>query len=327
VLNQEATIRTLSEHSAWRRGANTLQTDPVMLGKALDAAIAAISQHLAATSVEDRPNPLARYWMNRSEFWMQKAIALGWREVRDAANGEAPSVLPAYDRELIAEMLGELFYDDGEKLHTRSRWTAAAIEEQARLLREADNAEAANIRTVDRSPAVEGDGLPTLPDLPKCWSGSPVTVTWAEDGETTTREVWSEPQVQKFAYDYGEQCFAAGFEQGRLASSAPQGEAAATVCLVGDRYAHGHMIEVQLQLAGEDAPTPKIGDRYYTTPPPASQSATPSDGPDFALIARMLARPEAYGRGAIAEQIALLEAADNVSAAKVRTVERKGGAQ
>jgi hypothetical protein len=204
-------------------------------------------------------------------------------------------VSPAYDRELIAEMLGELFYDDGEKLHTRSRWTAAAIEEQARLLREADNAEAANIRTVDRSPAVAGDGLPTLPDLPKCWSGSPVTVTWAEDGETTTREVWSEPQVQKFAYDYGEQCFAAGFEQGRLASSAPQGEAAATVCLVGDRYAHGHMIEVQLQLAGEDAPTPKIGDRYYTTPPPAPAAEQPQG--EMVLVPReptqeMLDAPE-----------------------------------
>lgn len=44
-------------------------------------------------------------------------------------------------------------------------------------------------------------------------------------------------------------------------------EAVATVCLVGERYAHGNMVEVQLQLASEDAPTPKIGDRYYTHPP------------------------------------------------------------
>jgi hypothetical protein len=69
----------------------------------------------------------------------------------------APSVSPAYDRELIAEMLGELFYDDGEKLHTRSRWTAEAIAEQARLLREADNAEAANVGTVSAPPSVAGD--------------------------------------------------------------------------------------------------------------------------------------------------------------------------
>ena len=45
------------------------------------------------------------------------------------------------------------------------------------------------------------------------------------------------------------------------------GEAVATVCLVGDRYAHGSMVEVQLQLASEDAPLPKIGDRYFTHPP------------------------------------------------------------
>jgi hypothetical protein len=61
--------------------------------------------------------------------------------------------------------------------------------------------------------------LPVLQDLPKCWSGSPVTVTWAEDGETTTREVWSEPQVQKVAYEYGERCFLAGMEKGRRLAS------------------------------------------------------------------------------------------------------------
>ncbi len=42
VLNRDATIRTLTEHNAWRRGARGPQTDPVMLGKALDAAIAAL---------------------------------------------------------------------------------------------------------------------------------------------------------------------------------------------------------------------------------------------------------------------------------------------
>lgn len=57
----------------------------------------------------------------------------------------------------------------------------------------------------------------------------------------------------------------------------------------------------------------------------ASQSATPSDGPDFALIARMLEDYKAcarwgYTAEAIAEQISLLEAADNTHEA--RTVNR-----
>lgn len=46
-----------------------------------------------------------------------------------------------------------------------------------------------------------------------------------------------------------------------------QGEAVATVCLVGERYAHGNMVEVQLQLTSEDSALPKIGDRYFTHPP------------------------------------------------------------
>jgi hypothetical protein len=38
-----------------------------------------------------------------------------------------------------------------------------------------------------------------LPELPMCWSGSPVTVTWAEDGETTTREVYTADQMRAYA--------------------------------------------------------------------------------------------------------------------------------
>lgn len=33
------------------------------------------------------------------------------------------------------------------------------------------------------------------PPLPLCWTGSPVTVTWAEDGETSTREVYTAEQM------------------------------------------------------------------------------------------------------------------------------------
>ena len=68
------------------------------------------------------------------------------------------------------------------------------------------------------TPAGGGGELPELPPLPMCWTGSPVSVTWAEDGEVTTREVWSESQVRKYANDHGDACFAAGIECGRLAS-------------------------------------------------------------------------------------------------------------
>jgi hypothetical protein len=65
---------------------------------------------------------------------------------------------PAYDRELIADML------DGYGEHTNCDMGlthfGSAIAEQARLLREANNAEAAKVGTV---PASE-DGLPELPE-------------------------------------------------------------------------------------------------------------------------------------------------------------------
>ena len=41
-----------------------------------------------------QPNPKARYWQERAEFWKAQAVALGWREKRDAANGEAPPSTP-----------------------------------------------------------------------------------------------------------------------------------------------------------------------------------------------------------------------------------------
>lgn len=43
VLNRADTLKILREHSAWRRGAPGEQTDPKMLGLALDAAISALS--------------------------------------------------------------------------------------------------------------------------------------------------------------------------------------------------------------------------------------------------------------------------------------------
>ncbi len=43
VLNREKTLEVLTHHNAWRRGASTEQTDPRMLGLALEAAIAFIA--------------------------------------------------------------------------------------------------------------------------------------------------------------------------------------------------------------------------------------------------------------------------------------------
>lgn len=43
VLNRTKTLEVLTQHNAWRRGAKGRQTDPVLLGKALDAAIAHIA--------------------------------------------------------------------------------------------------------------------------------------------------------------------------------------------------------------------------------------------------------------------------------------------
>lgn len=42
VLNRKKTIEVITEHNAWRRGAEGAQTDPRMLGLALDAVIAAL---------------------------------------------------------------------------------------------------------------------------------------------------------------------------------------------------------------------------------------------------------------------------------------------
>lgn len=43
-LNRDATIAVLRKHAEWRRGGDGPQTDPSMLGLALDAALAALTQ-------------------------------------------------------------------------------------------------------------------------------------------------------------------------------------------------------------------------------------------------------------------------------------------
>lgn len=42
VLNRKTTLEVLTQHNAWRRGGEGVQTDPRMLGLALDAAIDAL---------------------------------------------------------------------------------------------------------------------------------------------------------------------------------------------------------------------------------------------------------------------------------------------
>lgn len=44
--------------------------------------------------------------------------------------------------------------------------------------------------------------LADLPPLPKCWTGSPVSVVWSEDCEVTSREVFTDDQM----HAYGMQC-------------------------------------------------------------------------------------------------------------------------
>jgi hypothetical protein len=52
-----------------------------------------------------------------------------------------------YDCELVADMLEGLVYDDGYGMKSRGPYTVEAIAEQARLLREADNRDAAGVHT------------------------------------------------------------------------------------------------------------------------------------------------------------------------------------
>lgn len=53
VLNRDDTLALLKQHNAWRRGANGPQTDPVRLGLALDAVIAAMEAVPAAFTADD----------------------------------------------------------------------------------------------------------------------------------------------------------------------------------------------------------------------------------------------------------------------------------
>lgn len=113
----------------------------------------------------------------------------------------SPSMSPVYDRELIAEMLT---YFDGMY---DTKYRSGAILEQARLLREADNAEAASIRTVNRSPSVAGDAG-ELPDSIASYRREYHSIffhargAWADIPDRTTGSLYTADQMRA----YGEQC-------------------------------------------------------------------------------------------------------------------------
>ena len=55
-LNRQETLKVLREHNAWRRGGDGTQTDPRLLGLALDAAIAAITAPPPSVAEEEETN-------------------------------------------------------------------------------------------------------------------------------------------------------------------------------------------------------------------------------------------------------------------------------
>lgn len=77
------------------RHACTNSNEPGQPGSAYPAAEAQAQGDPGEFGVGIQPNPKARYWQERAEFWKAQAIALGWRERRDSENGDtAPPSAP-----------------------------------------------------------------------------------------------------------------------------------------------------------------------------------------------------------------------------------------
>ena len=86
--------------------------------EALDAAIAAMAAP-QPPSGGDGLGEGGRYWRERAEFWRAQAVALGWREKRDAENGEAapPSAPVGVEAEALLDALEEAAeYEHGRGL-------------------------------------------------------------------------------------------------------------------------------------------------------------------------------------------------------------------
>lgn len=146
VLNRDRTLEVLTQHNAWRRGAEGEQTDPRILGLALDAAIAAISGGYAHPSRgvvddEDRfeqyvatliaTNPDVRKlgerladWLDDDRFNTINPILLGIAQ-RLAALPAVPEGYVLVRRDSIerAAQMAEVFDDgsDGADAETAAR--------------------------------------------------------------------------------------------------------------------------------------------------------------------------------------------------------------
>lgn len=89
------------------------------------------------------------------------SLAPMWHALRTfiSRRPQLPAGGPEYDRELIAEMLDDL------TAGTQTKYTLTAIAEQTRLLREADNRDAAGVHTAKREDGVP-DGWVLVPREP-----------------------------------------------------------------------------------------------------------------------------------------------------------------
>lgn len=96
VLNRETTLHVLTEHNACRRGAMTLQTDPVLLGKALDAVVAAMHSGAITT-----PTPPAGEWFTMDSCPIDTEVVLWIDETEEMSFGHKPADAPSEDAVVI----------------------------------------------------------------------------------------------------------------------------------------------------------------------------------------------------------------------------------
>ena len=112
ALNRDETLRVLSEHNAWRRGASGEQTDPRILGLALDAVIAHLSAPQAppaAPRVERYGDGVLVHWPEGVEQYVQ---------VGDCVTGNlaAPPAALAVTDPPVMDLIGkywDLAYTEG----------------------------------------------------------------------------------------------------------------------------------------------------------------------------------------------------------------------
>lgn len=112
----------------------------------------------------------------------------------------------------------------------------------------------------------------SLPPLPECWSGSPVTITWKEDGETTTREVYTADQMRAYAR---------AALQPQQVASADRGEAVAWQSReAGTNDEWSLCLNEKHKTATAASPDWEVRPLYAATPPSPAESADTSTGDD-----------------------------------------------